>query len=53
MFTKSAGIFNKRNGTQVSPYIKDVENFEEHNEFSQIILEDYQNCLSNFHARRE
>lgn len=53
MLTKSAGIFNTRNSTQVSPYIKDVENYNRYKEFSEIILEDDQNCLNNFHARRE
>lgn len=53
MLTESAGTFNNRNETQISPYIKDVENYEDYKEFSQIILEDYQNCLSNLHARRE
>lgn len=53
MLTKNAGIFNTRNTTQVSPHIKGVENYKGYKEFSQIILEDDQNCLNNFHTMRE
>lgn len=53
MLTKSAGIFNNRNETQVSPCINDVKNYKEYKEFSEIILEGDQNYLNNFHARIE